>query len=172
MKYVLSILLLTCFFACKQGQLDEQPKSKVNSIRSVKIHMIFKDNDYFDSLIVMKADDGHDYYTFDWGKDLLHYPDCQLCSFRSTSSTNTQTIVKHDTVFVKEPNKKGIKLLCVNSRAIIQGNRIHDATSDLVEGQIYTTIVPAYVAHDTNDTVYYIDGVGERLINRFIKLLK
>ena len=170
MKYLFAILLLTSLFACKQGHFNG--KSTVpNNTKCVKIHMIFEDDDYFDSLFIMKGDDGHDYYTFNRGKDLLHYPDCQLCLSRVTP-VQTQTLVKHDTVYVKEPNKKGLKLLCVNKGLIIQGGRIHDATSDLVEGQIYTTILPPYIDHATNDSVYYIDGVGEKLINRFIKIGK
>jgi hypothetical protein len=172
MKKLFAFLLLTSLFACKQGQPDEQPKSVPNTTKTVKIHMIFKDHDYFDSFFVMKADDGHDYYTFDWGKDLLHSPDCQLCLSRATTGTTTQTIVKHDTVYVEQPYKKGLKLLCVNAGEVIQGNRIHDETNNLVEGKIYTTMVPAYIDHATNDSVYYIDGVGERVINRFVKLPK
>ena len=30
----------------------------------------------------------------------------------------------------------------------------------------------SYIDHATNDSVYYIDGVGEKLINRFIKIGK
>lgn len=167
--------MFATFLSCKPAS-DNPSKTSLEHAKCVKIHMVLLNsnneiNSYQDSFFVMKSDDGHDYYTFNWGKDLNHYPECELCLSRAKIlPTVSSTILKHDTVYIKEKENKSSKLLCVNNGPLIQDNRIHEATEGLTVGTIYTTLVPAYTSRDTNDSVYFIDGVGERLINRFVKI--
>jgi len=177
MKKLLFILLTGLMLAsCK----DPTPISKLSVVlehpKSVTVHFYgFNNSDYADSFFIFTASDGHDYYTFNWGKDLLHYPDCKLCLSRANLSAplNTGQVI-HDTIYIQKkdtPVQKRVRLLCINDGDLIQQGRLHDgqthASNAVIVGTIYTTIAPVYV--DNGDSVYYIDGIGQKLIHRFIK---
>jgi len=179
MKKLLFILLTGLMLAsCNNSTPTPIAKSKVilAQPKSVSIHLYgFNQADYADSFFIFTAADGHDYYTFNWGKDLLHYPDCKLCLSRANLAAPLNSVqVIHDTIYIKKkdtPVQKRVRLLCVNDGDLIQQGRLHgsqtDAANAVIVGTIYTTIAPAYI--DNGDSVYYIDGIGQKFTHRFIK---
>ena len=174
MKKLLFILIVGLSLVSCKG-ISTEPKVVNEKAKSVRIHMTgYGKENYMDSFFILKAEDGHDYYTYDWGKDLLHYPDCKLCLSRVNFTPSSSSTIIHDTVYLTKkdtPVQKRVRLLCINDGTLVQQGRWHssqtDDTNPLIEGKIYTTIVPVFV--DNGDSVYYIDGIGQKLTHRFIK---
>ena len=170
MKYFLFILILTLSISC-----SIRPTVLADSSASIKIHDPYHPS-YTDSLTIVLATDGHDYLAQKTTSGYViytHSVECRLCASKSNNKSSYvaggSVLIKHDTVYVakKEP-EKGIKLLCIGAGSIIQQGRIHDAVSDLKEGQYYISLTKAFKDPEEGDSVYYIEGVGTKLVNRFV----
>jgi len=170
MKYFLFVLIVVLSLSC-----SNRPNVIVDSNGYVKIHDPYHVK-YTDSLLIVLGTDGHDYLaqrTTEGYVVYTHSIECKLCASRSTNKSSYvsggSVIIKHDTVYVpKKETEKGIKLLCIDAGSIIQQGRIHEGVSDLKEGQYYISLTKAFRDPEAGDSVYYIEGIGAKLVNRFV----
>jgi hypothetical protein len=169
MKKLLVILTIV-FIGCNNHTTVEQSNTPKVTPEYPKAFTFSNYNAYKINL----GSDGHEYIENKRDYALVHSPECVLCKHRVDSARYLTAPSRVDTVFIPKKDsivQKRIRLLCVSADKILQNGKMHGSTSNLDEGTVYTTIAKPYVSPETGDSVYYIDGVGERLTHRFVKPL-